>query len=174
MREHFAAPWSTRLKTTPVVFVGILLVAAYAARGWASLLILAIFLVAAAFAIRGYSIHQGKLLIHRLGWATTYDLASLVSAEVSPGATIGSIRAMGIGGLFGFVGHFHNAVLGSYKAYATNELNTVVLDLAGDRIVVTPDDPHEFVAAVQAAHDSLQSRPAGETWSEGDAHPDRR
>lgn len=162
MREHFAAPWSTKLKATTAVFVGILLVAAYAARGWVSLLILAIFLVTATFAIRGYSVRQGKLLIHRLGWATTYDLASLVSAEVSPGATIGSIRAMGIGGLFGFVGHFRNAVLGSYKAYATNEHNTVVLAFEDETIVVTPDDPHEFVDAVVAAHAGRRSAPGND------------
>lgn len=157
MREHFAAPWSTKLKTTTAIFTAVLAVAAYAAKGWASLVILAIFLVAATFAIRGYSVRQGKLLIHRLGWATTYDLANLASAEVSPGATIGSVRAMGIGGLFGFVGRFHNAVLGSYKAYATNELNTVVLELSGDTVVVTPDAPHEFVESVRAAHAGLQS-----------------
>jgi hypothetical protein len=174
MREHFAAPWSTRLKVTTAIFAAVLLVAAYAVKGWGSLVVLAILLVAATFSIRGYSVHQGKLLIHRLGWATTYDLAALVSAKVSPGATIGSVRAMGIGGLFGFVGHFHNAVLGSYKAYATSELNTVVLEIAGETIVVTPDDPHEFVGAVQAAQASLDSRSAGESRGDSDAHPDRR
>jgi hypothetical protein len=173
MREHFTAPWSTKLKVTSGVFVAVLLVAAYAAKGWGSLVVLSILLGAAAFAIRGYSVHQGKLLIHRLGWATTYDLAALSSAEVSPGATIGSLRAMGIGGLFGFVGHFHNAVLGSYKAYATNELNTVVLEIAGEKIVVTPDDPQQFVDAVQAVRAGIQSRPASETQEDNNAHPDR-
>jgi hypothetical protein len=131
-------------------FVVILAVAAYAARGWASLVMVAIVLVAAIFAIRGYSVLQGKLLIHRLGWATKYDLTRLSSVEISPGATVGSMRTMGIGGLFGFVGHYHNAVLGSYKAYATNDLNTVVLVFEEETIVVTPDDPAGFVAAVEA------------------------
>jgi hypothetical protein len=131
-------------------FVVILAVAAYAARGWAPLVMVAIVLVAAIFAIRGYSVLQGKLLIHRLGWATKYDLTRLSSVEISPGATVGSMRTMGIGGLFGFVGHYHNAVLGSYKAYATNDLNTVVLVFEEETIVVTPDDPAGFVAAVEA------------------------
>lgn len=150
MRQHFRAPWSTKLKALTAAFVVILAVAAYSARGWASLVMVAIVLVAAAFAIRGYSVVDGKLLIHRLGWATKYDLAGLSSAKVSPGVTMGSIRTMGIGGLFGFVGHYHNAVLGSYKAYATNELSTVVLTFEGETIVVTPDDPTGFVAAVEA------------------------
>jgi hypothetical protein len=118
-------------------------------------MILAILLVAAAFAIRGYSVLEGKLLIHRLGWASKFDLADLVSAEVSPGATMGSLRTMGIGGLFGFAGHFHNEILGSYKAYATNEFNTVVLVFGDETIVVTPDDPQEFVEAVTAASRAL-------------------
>lgn len=158
MREHYTAPWSTKLKTTTAVFAVILIVAAYAARGWASLVILAIVLAAATFAIRGYSVRRGKLFIHRLGWATTYDLATLFGAEFSPGATIGSIRTLGIGGLFGFIGRFHNAVLGSYKAYATNELNTVVLEFADEKIVVTPDDPQAFVEAAEAARDELLSQ----------------
>ncbi len=68
---------------------------------------------------------------------------------------MGSIRAMGIGGLFGFVGYYRNEILGTYKAYATNEFSTVVLDLSGEKIVVTPDKPDEFAEAVEAARAEL-------------------
>jgi hypothetical protein len=155
MRQHFRAPWSNKLKGLTVVFVAILAIAAYSAKGWASLVMLAILLVAAAFAIRGYSLSDDKLLILRMGWATQYDLVRLSKVEISPGATLGSVRTMGIGGLFGFVGHYHNAILGSYKAYATNDLNTVVLGFGDETIVVTPDDPAAFVAAVEAAQARL-------------------
>ncbi len=151
MKQHFFAPWSTKLKAMTIALLVVCLVAAYAAKGWGSLVILAIVLVAATFAIRGYSVIDGRLLIHRLGWSTKFDLSRLSSVEVSPGATMGSIRAMGIGGLFGFVGYFRNEILGTYKAYATNELNTVVLDFGGEKIVVTPDEPEEFLQAVEAA-----------------------
>ena len=133
------------------ILAAVLIIAAVATAGWGSLVIVGIMVVAAAFAIRGYSVMDGKLLIHRLGWANKFNLAQLTSAEVNPGATMGSLRTMGIGGLFGFVGHFHNEILGSYKAYATNELNTVVLAFEGETIVVTPDDPAGFVEAVEAA-----------------------
>ena len=155
MREHFYAPWSTKLKLTTGVFAAILIVAAVAAGGWGSAVILAIVVVAAAFAIRGYSVMDGKVLVHHLGWANKFDLAKLSKAEVSPGATMGSVRTMGIGGLLGFVGHFHNEILGSYKAYATNEFNTVVLVFGNETIVVTPDDPEAFVEAVKAASSAL-------------------
>ena len=166
MREHFFAPWSTKLKLMTGGLAAILIVAAAVTAGPGSLVILAILLVAAAFAIRGYSVMDGRLLVHRLGWSNKFDLSELVSAEVSPGATMGSLRTMGIGGLFGFVGHFHNEILGSYKAFATNELNTVVLVFGDQTIVVTPDDPEEFVEAVTAAKAALTPSPEAEAIEE--------
>ena len=151
MREHFYAPWSTKLKLTTGAFAAVLVVAAVAAGGWGSAVIVGILIVVAAFAVRGYSVMDGKLLIHHLGWANKFDLSKLSKAEVSPGVTMGSARTMGIGGLLGFVGYFRNEILGSYKAYATNELNTVVLVFGNETIVVTPDDPEAFVEAVKAA-----------------------
>ena len=60
---------------------------------------------------------------------------------------------MGVGGLFGFIGRFRNEVLGMYRAYATDSINTVVLDFGGSKVVVTPDDPAGFVAAIEEAGD---------------------
>lgn len=151
MRQHFKAPWGTKLWVMTAGVLAILVVALVTVKGWAALLLVAIVGLALAFAVRGYSVLDGQLLIHRLGWATKFDLAELTSVEFSPGATIGSIRTMGIGGLFGFIGHFRNEILGSYRAYATDEENTVILDFSGEKIVVTPDSPVEFVAAVEAA-----------------------
>lgn len=151
MGQHFKAPWGTKLWVMTAGVLAILVVAFVTVKGWAALLLVAIVGLALAFAVRGYSVLDGQLLIHRLGWATRFDLADLTSVEFSPGATIGSIRTMGIGGLFGFIGHFRNEILGSYRAYATDEENTVILDFSGEKIVVTPDSPVEFVAAVEAA-----------------------
>lgn len=151
MRQHFKAPWGTKLWVMTAGVLAILVVALVTVKGWAALLLVAIVGLALALTVRGYSVLDGQLLIHRLGWATRFDLADLTSVEFSPGATIGSIRTMGIGGLFGFVGHFRNEILGSYRAYATDEENTVILDFSGEKIVVTPDSPVEFVAAVEAA-----------------------
>ncbi|MCL7452760.1 MAG: PH domain-containing protein [Anaerolineae bacterium] len=150
MRSHFTAPWSRKLLATTAILGLILVIAAVAADGWGALVVIAIGLVAATFAIRGYSIVEGELLIHRLGWSTRYDLADLSSIRFEPGATMGSIRALGIGGLFGFVGHYHNEMLGTYKAYATDEARTVVIEFSGQTIVVTPGDPVAFVEAVEA------------------------
>lgn len=155
MRKNFRAPWGTKLWVMTVVVLGILAVVLVTAKGWTVLLLLGIVGLAMAYAVRGYSVTDSQLLILRLGWATKFDLADLSSIEFSPGATLGSIRTMGIGGLFGFVGHFHNEILGSYRAYATNEDNTVVLSFSSQKIVITPDSPAEFVEAVTAVRPDL-------------------
>ena len=149
MGDHFRAPWGVKLWT---VTCGVLSVLAFVA--WRSgpptfSALLAITIAAAAFMVRGYSVVDGQLLIHRLGWSTKFDLSELTAAEFSPGATLGSARVMGIGGLFGFIGRFRNEMLGVYRAYATDSANTVVLDFGGSKVVVTPDKPAEFVAALE-------------------------
>jgi hypothetical protein len=136
----------------------ILVVAGYSTPGWGKLVAVAIALVAATFAVRGYSVRDGKIMVHRLGWANKFDLAKLSSVEVSPGVTMGSVRAMGIGGLFGFFGYYRNEILGLYRAFATDEVHSVVLDFEGNKIVVTPDDPQAFAEVVGLAFEELTAR----------------
>lgn len=129
--------------------------AAVAAEGLGALAAAALVAATAAFSVRGYSVDGETLLVHRLGWTTRFDLSRLTRAEFSPGATAGSMRTFGNGGLFAFVDHFRNAALGPYRAFATDGARTVVLDFATgrgtERIVVTPDRPAEFVAALPYA-----------------------
>ena len=150
MRKHFRAPWSAKLKLTTGLFAVVLIAVAATTGGWGSAVALIILVAAAGFAVRGYSVVDGRLLIHRLGWSTKYDLTHLTGIRFEPGATMGSIRALGIGGLFGFVGHYHNEMLGTYKAYVTDESRTVVMEFDQGTIVVTPGDPAAFLEAVEA------------------------
>lgn len=121
---------------------------------------LAILAVAARFAVRGYTVTDESIRIHRLGWSSSVPLDQLESATVSPYAMRRSIRELANGGLFSYTGRFHNAALGSYRAFVTDHARTVVLrfpDRAdGDRVIVmSPDDPSAFVAL-------LPAEPAGE------------
>lgn len=156
----FSAPWDLRLKLVTGFFL--VLLAALIAVGlqptpdgsaaWTTMKVgipIAIIAGAAAFVVRGYTIRAGVLHIHRLGWDTTIDLAGLTDAEVYPGATAGSIRTFGNGGLFGFIGRFRNSLLGSYRAYLTDAARTVVLRFGEKTIVISPHDPEAFVEAVQ-------------------------
>lgn len=151
MGTHFSAPWDTKVKLFTAAFLGLFVgLYVYTDSFFTGALVLTIGLGAAAFAVRGYSIHDGHLLVHRLGWSTSFDLANLSHVEMSPGVTTGSVRTWGIGGLFGYIGYFRNSILGSYRAYATNSANEVVLQFGDDTIVVTPGNPAAFVDALKA------------------------
>jgi len=157
MKQNFRAPWSSKLRITTGLVLAFFMVMIVALPTPASWIIGGVLIVSAALAVQGYSIQDGNLLIHRLGWATRYDLSSLVRVEVNPGATIGSIRTWGVGGLLGFVGYFRNALLGSYRAYATNQENSVILEFSETKVVVTPETPEEFAALVSRELDATPS-----------------
>ncbi|MBC7797107.1 MAG: hypothetical protein H7Z37_09570, partial [Pyrinomonadaceae bacterium] len=117
----------------------------------AVLLPLAIVALCSLFTVRGYTISGNQLIIHRLGWSNTIELSNLSSAAYVPGAMQGSFRTFAIGGLFSFAGYFYNSNLGAYRAYVTNNMKSVVLKFADNTIVVSPDEPEEFVVAVVSA-----------------------
>ena len=149
MRKHYKAPWETKLKVLTGLFLTILILAGYvAATGFATVLIISIIAGCALFVVRGYSVMEGTLHIHRMGWSKTFDLDTLKDIQVSPNAMVGSIRTWGIGGLFGYIGYFKNSALGNYRAYATDSENTVVMEFNNETVVVSPDRPDDFAEAV--------------------------
>lgn len=101
------------------------------------------------FMIKGYSINDQKLIIHRLGWTKEFDLTDLVHAKYNAQAIRGSWRLFGNGGLYGWIGTFNNNELGTFRAYATNRHKCVVLELENQTLLVTPDSPGEFVEHLQ-------------------------
>jgi len=119
-------------------------------------LLAGILIVPLVFSVQGYAVRDGQLLVHRLGWATRFDLADLRRVEIAPGIMRGSLMTFGNGGLFGFVGHFRNDALGAYRAYATKSEAAVVLYLEGEPVVVTPGDPAAFVEAVEDERGRLE------------------
>ncbi|HTI97969.1 MAG TPA: PH domain-containing protein [Dongiaceae bacterium] len=107
-----------------------------------------IVLIAALFTVRGYRIEPNVLAIERLLWTTRLPLTGLQSAEFLPEAMRGSIRLWGNGGMFSITGWYRNRKLGSYRAFATNLQQTVVLQFAGRTVVVTPENPEPFVTEI--------------------------
>ena len=150
VRTHFTAPWSRKLQLTTFAFLAIIAVVVFRAGPYASWVVLGVLLLAGVLSVRGYSVTNGQILVHRLGWSNRLELSQLQGIEANPGAMMGSIRLMGVGGLFAFLGTFRNEILGVYRAYATDGDNAVVLDMGGSTVVLTPDSPAEFVAAVLA------------------------
>ena len=150
MARQFSAPWSTSVRVVTAATLLLCIGVGVTAGAVGAAVCAAVVVLGAAFAVRGYSVEDGYLLIHRPGWTTRLPLARLRAAEVAPGAMAGSIRTFGIGGLFASVGHFRNAALGAYRAYATDSARAVVLRFEGGPVVVTPDRPADFVAALGA------------------------
>lgn len=157
----FKAPWSLSLKLITLfsvcLFLGFAGIGAmYADSGSedvVSLLIalpIAIVVGAVFFVIRGYDVDlpARKLVVHRLGWTTTLDLAPLTGVEINPLAMKHALQVFGNGGLFCFAGRFWNKRLGFFRAYATDPERAVILRFPQRVIVVTPADPSRFERVV--------------------------
>ena len=130
----------------------VILVGVAAVSGWiGSAVALGILVGGLVYSVRGYSVAADAVLVHRLGWATRLDLGEIREARFQPGAMVGSVRTFGNGGLFGFTGRFRNALLGPYRAYVTDASLAVVLTVGDETVVVSPERPAAFVAAVEAA-----------------------
>ncbi|MGH8697681.1 MAG: PH domain-containing protein [Burkholderiales bacterium] len=159
--ERFPAPWSTRLSVATQIGIVALLglpvaIAFVPANGQASTLLvamiavidLAVIATAALFLIRGYRLDGHGLHVERLLWADRIPLTALRRAWPDPEATSKSLRLFGNSGFFCIAGLFSNRKLGRYRAFATDPRRAVVLQSAERTVVVTPDEPLRFLAAV--------------------------
>ena len=154
----FPAPWSGALRVITgltaaalviLVVVGLVLPPMPLPARLAMVLLPPLFLVAGAlFAICGYELTTGSLLVLRPGWKTRLPLAGLKSAVADPKATSRTLRTCGNGGFFSFSGWYYNKALGAYRMFATDPARAVVLTFEKRRVVVTPDDPEAFVRCV--------------------------
>ena len=159
LRTHFGAPWCRTVKLITGAMIGLVislsLLPLFVRPGYSWPIVYlglwGILLFSLFFSVNGFSIRNGRLLIHRLGWATKFDLARLSGFEINPHALMGSIRLFGNGGLFCFIGLYRNEVLGRYHAYVTDHTKAVVLEFGDRKIVVSPDDPPAFVEALRDA-----------------------
>jgi hypothetical protein len=177
MREFRAAAWPTALKV--VSCIGTILVcgvgvAAYRAIppvggftqqfGTAVACIPpALVLGALLFVVRSYRIDGGHLSIRRMFWNTTIPLLGIHQAVHDPTAIKGSLRIFGNGGLFGMTGLYWNRNLGRFRLFATDPAKAVVLRLHGRIVVISPDEPEEFLRELERQFPRLQrSAMAGE------------
>jgi len=161
--ETFKARWGRLLKFTTglcvLLLVGMAIIGVFTGpRGsvvgvvWiVSMTVMPLLILAVAmfFLIRGYVLTENSLVVQRLGWSSKLELSDLRSAEADSKAMARSIRTCGNGGLFCFAGYFQNKKLGPYRAFATDPKKSVVLTFANRVIVVTPEHPEEFVAAIK-------------------------
>lgn len=154
-RTHFRAPWCRTVKIVTAVVGALMLALPFIVRAgslyWVHWTAWGMVLFCLFFSVSGFSVRNGQLLVHRLGWATKFDLSKLSAFEANPHAMMGSVRLFGNGGIFCIIGHYRNGVLGRYNAYVTDPARAVVLDFNTNRIVVSPDDPQAFVETLRDA-----------------------
>ncbi|MEI6279909.1 MAG: PH domain-containing protein [Verrucomicrobiae bacterium] len=117
---------------------------------------LALLPVSALFTVRGYTITPDAILVHRLLWATRLPRAGLQSAAFVPHAMCKSLRTCGNGGFFSFTGFYWSKKLKSYRAYVTDLRRTVVLRYERRTIVLSPDEPEDFVRELLEPLNSTQ------------------
>lgn len=153
MTARFNAPWGRELTVlTAVVTAMIIAIVWYV---WSqggrvtAVLILIVHAIPLSLTVRRYELVPGELRIRRLWWDTRWPLAGTVTAAVRPDVMARSWRIWGNGGIFAISGHFSNAALGRYRAFVTDFKRTVVIDTPHGIVVVSPDRPDEFVAALE-------------------------
>jgi hypothetical protein len=152
----FKAPWGKTLcwmSAFSVVVILAVTVPLFAtlkseAGRWPVAIVVLMLPVAALFAVRSYAIEPNVLAIQRLLWTTRLPLSGLQSAEAVPGVMRGSLRLFGNGGMFSITGLYRNRALGNYRAFVTDQAKTVVLRFPKRTVVVSPENPEQFVAEI--------------------------
>ena len=101
-----------------------------------------VLLVTWLFSVKGYTLMNDVLTVHRPFWDTKIMLPPDAVFKREPEIKEGLIKTAGNGGLFGYTGGFRNKKLGSFKAYATNWDYAISITSASQRMlmVITPDD----------------------------------
>jgi hypothetical protein len=104
-------------------------------------------LVALGYArrVRGYTLTEEAITVHRGIGKTILPLAGLRSVRGAADAMQGAIRTTGNDGFFSITGRFWSRTLGWHRAFATDLGRAVVLRYAGRTIVISPHDPQQFI-----------------------------
>lgn len=111
--------------------------------------VLLLFIYGITFVLRPihYEIIPGKIIIRRLILPVEIERSQIQKVVLLDKDKIGwSVRVFGNGGLFGYYGKFANSQLGSMTWYATRRDKPVLVQTIDKKIILTPDEPAQFVA----------------------------
>lgn len=154
---EFRAPWgrTVRVRTqVALVLLAVIMlsgIGGLATSGPTPFLLMAMLvpplLVALAFAgrVRGYTLTEEAITVHRGIGKTVLPLAGLRSVRGDVDAMRGAMRTTGNDGFFSITGRFWSRTLGWHRAFATDVSRAVVLRYADRTIVITPHDPQQFI-----------------------------
>src|SRR5215203_1263193 len=112
---------------------------------------LSAYIISYAFRPLGYLVTGEELVVRRPLSNVRFKRTDIRSAERVDRSTIGgSIRTFGVGGLFGYYGHFASFAMGRMTWYATRRDNAVLVKTKmNKKIILTPDEPDQLVAELK-------------------------
>lgn len=163
--RRFTAPWDRQLLTSTIALLAVIAITAIAGTGGALQanmrgIALAVTLFSSgiavgswAFAPRGFVVGNGRLRILRNGWVSvTVPLAEIRSVSLLDADVLrGSLKLLGMRGLFGYYGLYRSPVLGSYRLHATRGSGLVLVRTQQHNHVLTPEPAEDFVEVLLAA-----------------------
>ncbi len=153
--KYFRAPWSASLVFVSVLatalVAGVCIAASRDTHGVVPVLGFLGLGVAALFTVRGYTILNDTILVHRLFWATRLPRGPVQAAVCDPKLLRWSLRLFGNGGLYAFTGLYRNSRLGAYRAFMTDPRRAVILKYPDRTIVLSPESPQDFVRELASA-----------------------
>ena len=103
-------------------------------------------LISEGLAPQRLEIGEKKLVILRRYKSVTINADEVLSVDQLPkNALRGAVRTCGVGGLFGYFGHYYAGLIGSFKLYATSFDNLFLIRLAnGKKIVISCAEPDKM------------------------------
>lgn len=152
---EFNAPWSDTLRMMSaggtVLVLGAATLAARKLAVWLRAVVAVGFLVGSwGFAPSGYIVDGQTLTVKRPLGDEVIQRAEITAARMLEEAdSEGMSRTGGNGGLFGYYGKFKSDRLGEHNWYVTDTARRVVVETRDGAVVVSPDDPAKFIAAVK-------------------------
>ena len=156
--DEFNAPQDRLVQTTTVLtiilFSALFLVFASTNNSYGlSLLViigLPLLVLCYLFAPTGYAISESEIIIHRKIQSVRIPLSEVKSVRQDPQACpLWGGRSFGVTGLFGYFGYHYSRRFGHYRMYVTDRSKAVVIG-GNKMIVISPDDPHQFVQIAKA------------------------
>ena len=103
-----------------------------------NVIMLPLIVVCEGLAPQRLEVGQSKIVILRRYKSVTIESKDVVSIDRLPDGVLGhtSVRTCGVGGLFGFFGHYYNPSIGRFLLYATSFKNLYLVRMKDDRRIV--------------------------------------
>ena len=97
--------------------------------------------------VKGYSIEDNTLIIHRPLWTNKFSLSPSTSTSIEkPGFTL---RVFGNGGMFSGTGYFWNKEKGMFRAFITDPKTMIWVNTGSKLLVISPEDKKGFISYIE-------------------------